>query len=95
MSVSIDEVKRIARLARLELSDDQLERFAGDVGRILDHVRHLEEVDVEGVEPTAHGVALPTKWRADEPTEEDRHDDLLAGAPARMGDAISVPRIIE
>jgi aspartyl-tRNA(Asn)/glutamyl-tRNA(Gln) amidotransferase subunit C len=95
MAVSIDEVRRLARLARLELSEEQLERFAGDVGRILDHVRHLEAVDVEGVEPTSHGVVLPTKWRADVPTEEDVHEDLLKGAPARVGDAVSVPRVIE
>ena len=79
----------------LLIDDATLERLAAELGKILDHVKQLEEVNVEGVEPTSHGVPLPTRTRTDEAKPGITPDRALAGAPMRVGDAVAVPRIVE
>ncbi|MEO1227423.1 MAG: Asp-tRNA(Asn)/Glu-tRNA(Gln) amidotransferase subunit GatC [Myxococcota bacterium] len=104
MAIDADEVRRIARLAHLELPEGSsselfdeatLNALARDLDRILEHVRDLSEVDVEGVPPTAHGVPIPTRLRSDEAGPTLTPDEALGGAPARDGDAFSVPKVIE
>ncbi|MCK6550328.1 Asp-tRNA(Asn)/Glu-tRNA(Gln) amidotransferase subunit GatC [Myxococcota bacterium] len=77
------------------LDDAMLDKLAAELGQILDHVRELEAVDVEGVEPTSHGVPLPTMLREDTPGHVLTTDDALASAPARVGDGVAVPKIVE
>lgn len=77
------------------LDDEALDRLAAELGRILDHVRDLQAVDVEGVPPTRHGVELPSRWRSDEAKPSIDRDAGLSGAPARIGDAVAVPKIVE
>jgi aspartyl-tRNA(Asn)/glutamyl-tRNA(Gln) amidotransferase subunit C len=77
------------------IADTELEKLSMDLGQILDHIKQLDEVNVEGVEPTSHAVALPTAFRKDDPREREDTQALLAAAPARSGDAIVVPKIVE
>ncbi len=97
MSLSLDEVRRIAALARLELSPEEERVFQGQLSAILDYVRQLEELDVTGVEPMTHALASgdPAPLREDEVRPSLPPDEALADAPAREGTCFKVPRIIE
>jgi aspartyl-tRNA(Asn)/glutamyl-tRNA(Gln) amidotransferase subunit C len=97
VALSLEEVRRIAGLARLRLSAEEERKFAEQLSAILDHVRQLEELDVSGVEPMTHALAAgevpaprPDAERPGLPPEE-----ALAAAPAREGTCFKVPRIIE
>ncbi len=89
------EVRRVAHLARLALPDEEIPRFARDLERILAHVRQLQELDVEGVEPTAHAMPVTNVFRADEPRPGLTREDALANAPASRAGLFLVPRILE
>ena len=66
--LSRDQVLHVARLARLELTDAEVERFSGELSKVLDHIEKIGELgDLEGVEPTSHVVAVENALRADEP----------------------------
>ncbi len=97
MSLSLDEVRRIAQLARLALTPDEERRFAGQLSAILDHVEQLKELDVSGVEPMTHALAAGdvAPPREDQVLPGLSPDEALAAAPAREGTAFKVPRIIE
>ncbi len=88
------DVRQIARLARLELGTDELERLEGEMERILDYVRQLETLDLEGVEPTSHPLPLSTPWREDVPGEVLRRETFLGGAPDHDGQGVVVPRVV-
>ena len=97
MSLSLDEVRRIAVLARLRLSPEEEQVFQGQLSAILDYVAQLEELDVSGVEPMTHALAagdLPP-LREDVVRPSLPPDEALANAPAREGTCFKVPRIIE
>ena len=81
----------MARLARLELSDDQVERMSGELSTILDHVERINELDLEGVEPTAHVVALENVLRSDEPRPSWPRERVLDEAPDPAEGAFRVP----
>jgi aspartyl-tRNA(Asn)/glutamyl-tRNA(Gln) amidotransferase subunit C len=96
MSLSVDEVRRIARLARLELSPEEERLFQGQLSAILDYVEQMKELDVSGVEPMTHALAddaLPLREDLVRPGLAP--DEALANAPAREGTCFKVPRIIE
>ncbi len=97
MSLSLDEVRRIAVLARLKLTPDEERLFPGQLSAILDYVRQLEELDVSGVEPMTHALAAgeAPALREDAIEPSLAPDDALAAAPAREGTCFKVPRIIE
>ena len=96
MALSRDEVRRIAALARLRLSEEEESRLAGELSAILDYVRQLEELDVSGVLPMTHALAPgETPFREDAVTPGLSPDEALANAPARAGTCFQVPRIIE
>jgi aspartyl-tRNA(Asn)/glutamyl-tRNA(Gln) amidotransferase subunit C len=97
MSQSIDEaqVRHIARLARLNLCDDEVRLFAGQLGDILDYVRQLEAVDTTGVEPLAHPLPLVNVLRADEPQPCFETARALANAPQREGPFFKVPAVLD
>ncbi len=97
MSLSLDEVRRIARLARLRLSPEEEVAFAGQLSAILDHVAQLGELDVSQVEPMTHALAAgeAVALRADQPLPCLDPAAALANAPAREGTCFKVPRIIE
>ncbi|UGS36238.1 Asp-tRNA(Asn)/Glu-tRNA(Gln) amidotransferase subunit GatC [Capillimicrobium parvum] len=86
-----DQVLHVARLARLQLTDDEVERMAGELSRILDHIEHISELDLEGVEPTSHVVEVANALRPDEPRPCLDREVALAAAPARTEDGFLVP----
>ena len=97
MALSLDEVRKIAVLARLQLSTEQETLFAGQLSSILEYVEQLRELDVSQVEPMTHALAAgdAAPWRADEVAPSLTPDEALANAPAREGTCFKVPRIIE
>jgi aspartyl-tRNA(Asn)/glutamyl-tRNA(Gln) amidotransferase subunit C len=97
MSLSLDEVRRIARLARLRLSAEEEQALAGQLSAILDHVAQLGELDVSGVEPMTHALAAgeAAPLREDALLPGLSPEEALANAPARQGTCFKVPRIIE
>ena len=97
MTVPIDEseVRRIARLARLNLSDDELRLLAGQLGNILEYFRQIESVNTDGVQPLAHALPLTDVLREDKPRQGLSHQHALANAPARQGECLRVPAVID
>ncbi len=97
MALSLDEVRRIAQLARLKLSPDEEVRFQSQLSAILSYVEQLKELDVSGVEPMTHALAAgeAPALRPDAPQRSLSPDEALANAPAREGTWFKVPRIIE
>jgi len=97
MSQQIDEVtvRHIAHLARLELTDEEVAQFCGDLGAILAHVETLNTVDVNGVEATAHALPLSNVFRADEPRPSLDHADALRNAPDQEDGYFKVPKVLD
>jgi aspartyl-tRNA(Asn)/glutamyl-tRNA(Gln) amidotransferase subunit C len=93
--ISRDEVLHVARLARLHLTDEEVERMRQQLDAILAYIDKLRELDVEGVEPTAHAVPLVNVMRDDAPVPCLSQDEALANAPDRAEAFFRVPRIIE
>jgi aspartyl-tRNA(Asn)/glutamyl-tRNA(Gln) amidotransferase subunit C len=91
MAISRDQVLHVARLARLELSEDELDRFAEQLNAILEAVGKVGELDLEGVEPTAHPLDLVNVWAEDEPRPCLTADEALANAPDSEGGMFRVP----
>lgn len=94
MKISPEEVAKIARLSRLDLSQDKLELFAGQLGDILDYMDKLGELDTDAVEPLYSPVEHTTVLRADEVRKDYRREDVLANAPKQDGQFFIVPRIV-
>ena len=86
-----EQVLHVARLARLRLSDEEVERMAGELSTILDHVEKIEELDLEGVEPTAHVVDVENGLRAEEPRPSWSRERILGEAPGVAEDGLRVP----
>lgn len=89
------DVANVATLARLALSEEETEAMAADLQQILDHVRSLDALDTEGVEPTAHGFELATPLRPDRPVQPLDPELAVLNAPAKQGTAFLVPRMLE
>lgn len=86
-----EHVLHVARLARLHLDDDEVERFTAELSQVLDHIEVIGELDLEGVEPTDHVVELENVLRPDEPRESWPREQVLAEAPDATDDAFRVP----
>ena len=86
-----DTVLHVARLARLRLTEEEVERMAGELPAILDHIEKISELDLEDVEPTAHVVELENVLRADEPRESWPRERVLAEAPDATDEGFRVP----
>jgi aspartyl-tRNA(Asn)/glutamyl-tRNA(Gln) amidotransferase subunit C len=86
-----DEVLHVARLARLKLGEEEIEPLARELSAILDHVAHISELDLDGVEPTSHVVEVTGALRPDEPRASLPREVALAQAPAKSGAGFSVP----
>ncbi len=91
MAITRDEVLHVARLARLELSDEEVERFQEQLSAILEAVGKVAELDLSDVEPTAHPLDLANVWADDEPRPCLPVDEALANAPDRDGALFRVP----
>ena len=89
------DVRYVAHLARMHLADDEVARLQPQLEQIVGYVRQLDELDVAGIEPTAHAIPVQNVFRADEVRPGLGHDVVMANAPlAREGQFI-VPKIIE
>ena len=93
--ISREEVQHVARLARLALTDEELERMREQLDAILAYIDKLRELDVEGVEPTSHAVPMVNVMRDDDIAPVLSQEAALANAPDRAGELFRVPRIIE
>jgi aspartyl-tRNA(Asn)/glutamyl-tRNA(Gln) amidotransferase subunit C len=86
-----EQVLHVARLARLQLSEDEVERMTGELSGILEHVDRIGKLDLEGVEPTSHVVELENVLRADEPRPSWPREAILEPAPDPVDGAFRVP----
>ena len=86
-----EQVLHVARLARLRLSDDEVERMTGELSSILDHIEKISELDLDDVEPTSHVVELENVLRADEPRPSLPRERALDQAPDTDGTGFRVP----
>jgi aspartyl-tRNA(Asn)/glutamyl-tRNA(Gln) amidotransferase subunit C len=86
-----EQVLHVARLARLELSEDEVTRMTGELSAILDHIEKISALDLDGVPPTSHVVDVPNALRPDEPRPSLPRDVALESAPAVDDEGFSVP----
>jgi aspartyl-tRNA(Asn)/glutamyl-tRNA(Gln) amidotransferase subunit C len=91
MPISRDEVLHVARLARLALTDDEIERLTDELGAILDAVGVVSELDLADVQPTSHPLDLVNVWADDEPQPSLALEDVLANAPEAEDGLFRVP----
>jgi aspartyl-tRNA(Asn)/glutamyl-tRNA(Gln) amidotransferase subunit C len=95
MSVDGATVKRIARLARIKVNDEDVPRLAGELNSILHWIEQLNEVDVANVEPMTSVVAMTMKKRSDEVTDGHYPADIVQNAPACEDNFFMVPKVVE
>jgi aspartyl-tRNA(Asn)/glutamyl-tRNA(Gln) amidotransferase subunit C len=95
MSLTADDVRWVAHLARLEMSAAELETMARQLSSILDYVNQLQQVNTEGVEPLAHPLPIHNVFRDDLPAPCLTADAALANAPDRRGDFYAVPAVLD
>jgi aspartyl-tRNA(Asn)/glutamyl-tRNA(Gln) amidotransferase subunit C len=93
-SVSRDDVRRIARLARIRVTEAEAEALAANLGAVLGYVELLDSLDTTGVEATSTVIPLATPLRADEPSEPLAPEVAVMNAPAAEGSAFAVPKVI-
>jgi aspartyl-tRNA(Asn)/glutamyl-tRNA(Gln) amidotransferase subunit C len=86
-----EQVLHVAKLARLELSDEEVERMAIELSGVLEHVGKISELNLDGVEPTSHVIALENVLRPDEPRPSWDRDEMLERAPDPASGAFRVP----
>ena len=90
-----DEVQRVAKLARLDLTPDEVQRMTAELSAIVGYVRKLDEIDTTNVVPTAHVRLARTALRSDEPRAGLSHDAALAEAPRVAQDGFAVPAFVD
>ncbi|MCW8306201.1 Asp-tRNA(Asn)/Glu-tRNA(Gln) amidotransferase subunit GatC [Acidiphilium sp. PA] len=95
MSLDPATVRRIAKLARIRLTDDEVPRLEGELNAILGYVEQLSEVDVDGVQPLSGGAQMAMRLRDDAVTDGNYPDKILANAPDRIGNFFAVPKVVE
>jgi aspartyl-tRNA(Asn)/glutamyl-tRNA(Gln) amidotransferase subunit C len=95
MSVDIDTVKRVARLSRIAVTEEEAGRMTGELNVILGFVEQLSEVDVAGVEPMTSVIPIAMKKRDDRVTDGDKAADIVANAPATEENFFLVPKVVE
>jgi aspartyl-tRNA(Asn)/glutamyl-tRNA(Gln) amidotransferase subunit C len=95
MSVDSTTVRRIARLARIKVADDEIEHLKEELSAMLAFVEQLSEVDVTGIEPMTSVTPTTLRQRTDEVTDGGIAEAVLRNAPARQGDFFMVPKVVE
>lgn len=95
MKITKEQVKYVADLARLNVSDDEAENMAAQMGGIIEAMDTLCEVDTENIEPTNHAIKVENVFRCDEEGEPYSRDELLACAPSKQAGCYSVPKVVE
>jgi aspartyl-tRNA(Asn)/glutamyl-tRNA(Gln) amidotransferase subunit C len=95
MSVDADTVRRVARLARIAVADDEVEPLRGELNAILAFVEQLAEVNVDGIEPMTSVTPMAMKMRKDEVTDGGSPDAIVQNAPVRDDHFFVVPKVVE
>ena len=95
MAVDRETVTRVARLARIQVPEDDLDTLAGELSNIIGWVEQLDEVDTDGVEPMASVADMKLRWRKDVVTDGGVADKVTANAPDPQNGMFSVPKVIE
>jgi len=95
MSVDVTTVKRVAKLARLAVTEDEAQRMMGELNAILGFVEQLSEVDVAGVEPMTSVTPMAMKKRSDAVTDGDMAERVVANAPMTDNHFFQVPKVVE
>ena len=94
MAISEQEVRHVATLARIALTDEQVATLQYELSSILDHIDEIQKLDLAGVEPTAHPLHVVNVTRADEPKPGLTQEQAIANAPESSGGAFLIPRIV-
>jgi len=96
MQLSKEQIQHIANLARLELSEEELEKYGGQLSAVLGYIEQLQEVDTEGIEPTAQVTGLTNSWREDEVRvwDETERESALRLAPEFEDGQVKVKRVL-
>jgi aspartyl-tRNA(Asn)/glutamyl-tRNA(Gln) amidotransferase subunit C len=95
MKITRDQVEHVSRLARLALSEEELDSLTGEMDAILDYVEQLNSLDTEGITPTAHAVPVENAFRSDEVRPGFTTEQALSNAPDATDNAFRVRRVIE
>lgn len=95
MSLDKDAVKKVARLARLKMTDEELDRYGTQLNNIIGFVEQLSEVNTDNVEPLPSPVDIPLKLRKDEMTDGGIQTDVLANGPETVEGFYVVPKVVE
>ena len=95
MSLDLEQVRKVAKLARLEASDADLARILQQLSAIFDYVDQVQQLNTEGVEPLAHPLPVKNVFRDDVPAPSLSVDDALRNAPVRAGNYFGVPAVFD
>jgi aspartyl-tRNA(Asn)/glutamyl-tRNA(Gln) amidotransferase subunit C len=95
MKITVDEVRKVAILAKLTLSETDIERMATDMDAMLVYVATLANLDTEGIVPTAHAVPMANAFRADQLRPSLEREEVMAAAPKSANGTFRVPKVIE
>ncbi len=95
MSLDSATVRRIAKLARIRVNDEEVATLQNELNAILGYVEQLSEVNVDGVEPLSGGAQMALRQREDKLTDGDKAEKILANAPDRIGNFFAVPKVVE
>ena len=93
--IDAEQVRKVAKLSRLDLTDAEIEEFTGQLGAILEYVEKMNELDTSTVDPLAHCLPISNVLRPDEVKPSLGTEKTLAGAPARDGAFFKVPKILD
>ncbi|HIU85764.1 TPA: Asp-tRNA(Asn)/Glu-tRNA(Gln) amidotransferase subunit GatC [Candidatus Spyradomonas excrementavium] len=91
--ITIKEVEHVAKLARLELTEEEKVKFSKQLGDVLEYAQQMNEIDTEGVEPMSHAIPIVNVMREDEVVHEFSREELMANAPLKEDGFFRVPKI--
>ena len=94
MKITKEEVLYVAHLARLDLDEESIEKFAGQIDPVLGYIEKLNQVDTLGIKPTSHAISLTNVFRDDEEREHIERDLALANAPEQEDGSFVVPKVV-
>ena len=94
MKITKEEVLYVAHLARLDLDEESIEKFAGQIDPVLGYIEKLNQVDTLGIKPTSHAISLTNVFRDDEEREHIERDLALANAPEKEDGSFVVPKVV-
>ncbi len=95
MSVSKEDVKHIAKLSKLSLTEEELEKYTNNLSEIVNFANELSSINVENVKPTAHILDIKNVFRKDEVEASYNREEILKNAPSKDAGCISVPKVVE